>query len=86
MYTLLRAILYLKDVLGSENIFCKMDSYLKKKINQYPQGKKGKYGEKFLICICLAKKKIDEKFSHQCLFKQIFEKGQQDRKEKGGLS
>lgn len=58
----------------------------KKKINQYPQGKKGKYGEKFLICICLAKKKIDEKFSHQCLFKQIFEKGQQDRKEKGGLS
>lgn len=29
IYTLLRAILYLKDVLGSENIFCKMDSYLK---------------------------------------------------------
>lgn len=26
-YTLLRAILYLKNVLGSENIFCKMDSY-----------------------------------------------------------
>lgn len=84
-YTLLRAILYLKDALGSENIFCKMDSYLKK-INQYPQGKKGKSVENFLIYICLPKKKIDEQFSHQCLFKQIFEKGQQDRKEKGGLS
>lgn len=30
MYTVLRAILYLKDVLGGENIFCKMDSYFKK--------------------------------------------------------
>lgn len=51
MYTLLRAILYLKGVFGSENIFCKMDSYLKK-INQYPQGKKGKCVEIFLIYIC----------------------------------
>lgn len=44
-YTLLRAILYLKDVLGSENIFC---------INIH--GGKGKSVEMFLIYICPQKK------------------------------
>lgn len=40
-YTLLRDILYLKDVLGSENIFCKMDSYLKINKSISTGGKKG---------------------------------------------
>lgn len=55
-----------------------------KKIKSIPTGEKRQVcGMFFLISICLPKKKMDEQFSYQCLFKQIFEKGQQDREEKG---
>lgn len=47
IYILLRAILYLKDVLGSENIFCKMDSYLKKKKSIATGEKREVYGNAF---------------------------------------
>lgn len=82
-YTLLRAILYLRMYLVVKISFAR---WIVIKKNQYPQGEKGKSVDFFKIYICHPKKKTDEQFSHQCLFKQIFEKGQQDRKEEGGLS
>lgn len=50
MPTLLQAILYLKAVLDNENIFCKMDSYSKKrKKKSVSLGKKGKSVENILF-------------------------------------
>lgn len=51
MPTLLKAILYLKAVLDNESIFCKMDSYSKKrkKKKSVSLGKKGKSVENILF-------------------------------------
>lgn len=87
MPTLLRAILSLKAVPDNENIFRKMDSYSKKrkkKINILRE--KTEVSGKFFLQICLPKQKIDEQLSQQCLFKQVFERGQQDRTEEGSVS
>lgn len=55
MYTLLRAILYLKDVLGSKNIFCKMDSYLKKNKSISTGGKGEVWGKVFNLYLSCKK-------------------------------